>query len=261
MAIPSGALNVFHTDFRGHGESELGPMEDLTIETLAHDLAAFLDHLELRDAVVGGISMGAAAALRFAVHYPDRCRALILCRPAWDDGPMSAEAREIFGLLSVFLSAEDWPSSAIRSLADNAVFNAIQAQCPDAAKSLRGQLQTVLDQPQSRERAIARMMTLPFSRGLPDAASSSRLARCPALILAAEGDPIHPFDFARRLAQALPVCQFVRIAPKSALDDRPHIEEVDRAIGEFLRSEMLRQAPSNISSDRWFINPDGSRVA
>src|SRR4051794_22749733 len=66
--IPAEALNIFHADFRGHGESELGPVENLSVATLGRDLAALLDHLELQAAVVGGISMGAAAALRFAVQ-------------------------------------------------------------------------------------------------------------------------------------------------------------------------------------------------
>lgn len=237
--IPPGALSIFHSDFRAHGDSELGPVDELSIQTLASDLAAFLDHLGLRDAVVGGISMGAAAALRFAAQYPKRCQALILCRPAWDHGPMSPEARRAFALLADLLAADDWQLSASRSLEESEILKAIQRQCPDAAKSLRGQLQSVLDRPEDRRRAIARMSTLPFSCGLPAGASAFAQVRCPALILAAEGDPIHPFTFARSLAQSLPVCRLVTIEPKSALDDRPHINEVDRAIGEFLFSETL----------------------
>jgi hypothetical protein len=59
------------------------------------------------------------------------------------------------------------------------------------------------------------------------------------LILAAEGDPAHPFECAARLAQLLPNARLIQIAPKSSIDDRPHLEEVDRTIGEFLRSRLL----------------------
>jgi len=43
--IPAGMLDIFHADFRGHGQSELGRAEDLSIATLGLDLAALLDHL------------------------------------------------------------------------------------------------------------------------------------------------------------------------------------------------------------------------
>ena len=42
-----------------------------------------LDHLGVRRAVVGGISLGAVIALRLAVHYPERVSELIIARPAW----------------------------------------------------------------------------------------------------------------------------------------------------------------------------------
>ena len=198
--------------------------------------------------------MGAAAALRFAVEYPERCRALILCRPAWTHGPMSLDARRIFALLADLLSAGDWRSSACRELMRSDALRSIEAACPDSAKSVRGQLQAVLDHPESRERAIARLRTLPFSNGLADASASLATVRCPTLILAAGGDPIHPFDYARFLAKSLSNCRLERIAPKSASDDKPHLQEVDRIVGEFLRSQIPRHhIASNRVSGEWHV--------
>jgi 3-oxoadipate enol-lactonase len=42
-----------------------------------------MDHLEIRQAYVGGLSMGGMIAMRFALKYPERVRALLLC----DTGP------------------------------------------------------------------------------------------------------------------------------------------------------------------------------
>jgi pimeloyl-ACP methyl ester carboxylesterase len=236
--LAAGALNIFHADFRGHGQSDLGPLEDLSIATLATDIAALLDHLELRDAIVGGISMGAAAALRFAVQQPERCRALILCRPAWDDGPMSVAARHAYALIADLLAAEDWQASAISTLEQSDILRTIEASCPDAAKSLRGQVQSVLSCPESRKSAIARLRRLPLSRGLEDRGDSLALVSCPTLILAAEGDPIHPIECAHHLGRLLPNCCFKQIDPKSPLDDRPHLQEVDHAIGDIVRAHL-----------------------
>ena len=236
--IPAEALNIFHADFRGHGQSELGPVESLSIATLACDLAALLDHLELQDVIVGGISLGAAVALRLAVEHPDRCRALVLSRPAWTAGPMTARAREAYALAADLLAADDWRYSALDALEQSDILQSLDVLSPDAAKSLRGQVQSVLNSPQMRDYAIARLRHLPSSRGLDDQGECLSRVRCPTLILATEGDPIHPFDYACFLNQALPNCRLVQIAPKSALDDKPHLEEVDREIGAFLRSQL-----------------------
>lgn len=239
LGIPANALNIFHTDFRGHGQSELGPVEGLSIATLASDLAALLDHLGLQDAIVGGISLGAAAALRFAIEHPHRCRALIVSRPAWAAGQMNARARQAYALVADLLAADDWRSSAFSALVQSDIFQSLKAVCPDAAKSLRGQVQSVLNSPEMRDHAIARLRQLPSSTGLGDEGRSLSLVRCPTLILAAEGDPFHPFDYACFLAKALQNCRLVRITPKSALDDRPHLEEVDKEIGRFLQAQLV----------------------
>ena len=236
--IPVGALDILHADFRGHGQSEFGRAEDLSIATLGLDLAALLDHLELEDAIVGGISMGAAAAVRLAVQCPERVRALILCRPAWADGPMSLEARQAYALIADPLAAEDWRSSAMQAFEQSDNLRSIEAVCPDAAKSLRGQVHSALKDPEIRESAIVRLRCLPTSRGLDDEGEGLATVQCPALVLAAEGDPVHPLECARKLARLLPNSRLIQIAPKSPIDDKPHLEEVDRIIGEFLCSHF-----------------------
>jgi len=236
--IPVGALDILHADFRGHGQSEFGRAEDLSIATLGLDLAALLDHLELEDAIVGGISMGAAAAVRLAVQCPERVRALILCRPAWADGPMSLEARQAYALIADLLAAEDWRWSAMQAFEQSANLRSIEAVCPDAAKSLRGQVHSALKDPEIRESAIVRLRCLPTSRGLDDEGEGLATVQCPALVLAAEGDPVHPLECARKLARLLPNSRLIQIAPKSPIDDKPHLEEVDRIIGEFLCSHF-----------------------
>ena len=49
----------------------------------ADDVLAFADLRGVERFVVGGISMGAAIALRIAVRHPERVSGLVLARPAW----------------------------------------------------------------------------------------------------------------------------------------------------------------------------------
>ena len=86
-------FGLLSMDFRGHGETRpLGPPEKIGMAAMADDLLTFLDHLGIDQAVVGGISMGAAVALHLALWFPHRVRALILSRPCWLDSPLPANA-------------------------------------------------------------------------------------------------------------------------------------------------------------------------
>lgn len=68
---------------RGHGRSQSGGLDRLSIETFANDVAAYVEANLDVPVIIGGISMGAAISLRLAVKRPDLVRALVLARPAW----------------------------------------------------------------------------------------------------------------------------------------------------------------------------------
>lgn len=68
-------------DLRGSGRSLYAG--ELSWDRLADDVAELLTHLGLERAVVGGVSMGSAVALRFALRHPRRLNALILMSPVY----------------------------------------------------------------------------------------------------------------------------------------------------------------------------------
>jgi len=80
-------------DARGHWRSE-SPREPRAYsqEIAAADLGALLDHLGVKKAIVGGLSMGGVVAMAFYQRQPERVRALILA----DTGPgfKNPQARE-----------------------------------------------------------------------------------------------------------------------------------------------------------------------
>ncbi|HWC13454.1 MAG TPA: alpha/beta fold hydrolase [Actinomycetota bacterium] len=63
-------------DNRGIGRSR-GPLVS-TIDEMANDTVRLMDHLQLDDAVLFGMSMGGTIAQRVALDHPDRVKALIL---------------------------------------------------------------------------------------------------------------------------------------------------------------------------------------
>jgi pimeloyl-ACP methyl ester carboxylesterase len=73
---------------RGHGDASRPP-GGYRARDFAADLAALLDALDIRQAVIVGHCMGGYVAQRFAVDHPDRTRGLVLAatRSTWYDHP------------------------------------------------------------------------------------------------------------------------------------------------------------------------------
>jgi len=69
-------FRVINVEVRGHGESTAPA--DFTLEDLAEDWRAILDAEGVDDVAIAGLSMGGMTAMRFALRYPERVRALAL---------------------------------------------------------------------------------------------------------------------------------------------------------------------------------------
>jgi pimeloyl-ACP methyl ester carboxylesterase len=82
---------IVRYDARGHARSEApAAASAYSPETFADDVGRVLDEVGAEAAVVGGLSMGAGSALRFALAHPTRVRGLVLMAfPAGADEPGS----------------------------------------------------------------------------------------------------------------------------------------------------------------------------
>lgn len=74
----AGDFAIVVYDKRGHGLSGLGSAPD-AIETHAADLAGLLDHLNVRGAIVCGLSIGGLITLALWRDRPELVRAMVLC--------------------------------------------------------------------------------------------------------------------------------------------------------------------------------------
>ena len=73
----SDRYRVIALDTRGHGKSPRGT-KPFTIEQFSCDLYDFMESLEIASAVILGFSDGANIAMKFAIKYPNKVKALIL---------------------------------------------------------------------------------------------------------------------------------------------------------------------------------------
>lgn len=77
LAHLPASQRAFAVSQRGHGHSSR-PADDYTIPAMAADVRAFLDAMDIRQAIVAGHSMGSMVAQQFAVDHPDRLAGLVL---------------------------------------------------------------------------------------------------------------------------------------------------------------------------------------
>jgi pimeloyl-ACP methyl ester carboxylesterase len=229
-------LRLAAFDFRAHGRTPLGDPQKLRLDKFADDLAAFMDHLQVERAVLGGISMGAAVALNAALRYPERCIALVLSRPAWLDGSMCATAIAAYTEAVKCLKEQPSPESALQKLENSDIYRAVLRLSADAGKSLLGQVRCVVSDPSLRAAALARLHYLPSGQPGVDLASAAAV-NVPTLVLATPNDPIHPSSYAQSLAATIPGALYVELAPKE-LDDGPHLQEVNAHVLRFLNSVL-----------------------
>lgn len=223
---PAG-VRFLSFDARAHGETQpLGDPPKLNFNSFANDALALLDHLELTQAIVGGISMGAGIALNFTLRFPQRVRGLILSRPAWLDAPMpdNLQAYVYAGELLRQHGVEEGQAK----FKDSAIYNQYAENSPAVAISLLGQF----DSPLAQERA-ARLELIPKDAPSLDAKSWATI-NVPVLVIATEQDPPHPLEYAQKLAEAIPNAQLKTITPKS-VNAEQHLNEAQAAIGAFLQ--------------------------
>lgn len=230
---PPAGVRLLAFDARGHGQTQpLGNPDGLCFRAFGEDLRAFLDHRGVERAVVGGISMGAALALHFALRWPERTLGLVLSRPAWLEAPCPWNVR-MFTLVAGLIRQHGAKAGLIE-FQRSPEYHDTLALWPDVAASLCLQFQ----HPRAEETA-AKLERLIRDTPHPDRRAWAGV-RVPALVLGNQRDPVHPFEYAEALAGAIPDARLVEITPKGVSLER-HGADVQRAVGEFLEVNFLRR--------------------
>lgn len=214
---------------RGHGASPRGG--DYTIAAFAGDVAALAKTLP-GPVPIGGISMGAAIALRLAVICPGLVRALILIRPAWVTGaapPNMAPNAEVGRLLATL------PQDAARAaFLAGPIGTRLAEEAPDNLASLTG----MFDRAPVADTAHLLRAISADGPGVTEAQLAA--LDLPVLVCATGRDAVHPLDLAHHVAALIPGARFVELPPK-ATDKPAHLAALHVALSEFL--EELQPCP------------------
>ena len=222
--FPEAGLRRLTLECRSHGKSEAGDPARFSIMGFADDTAAFAASRGVERYAVGGISMGAAIALRIAVRHPDRVSALIIGRPAWIAGTLPDNIKPI-AELAEYVARRDRNGFV---------------QCATGRKMARGAPDNFASMLRNFDRPDAGVAAALLS----GVASSSpgvtleeiRKVRVPALVIGNGMDFIHPLPLAREIAGLIPGARLVELFPK-ALDKERHASEFRNALGQFLQEQ------------------------
>jgi 3-oxoadipate enol-lactonase len=102
-------------DNRGAGRSSI-PTQAFTLEDMADDAVAVLDHYGVRDAHIVGASMGGAIAQILAVKHPDRVRSLTLACTACRNLPWRSELLQHWADTANVRGLRQWADESARWL-------------------------------------------------------------------------------------------------------------------------------------------------
>ena len=195
-------------DFLGHGNSAK-PLDarEHRIDFLAEQALGCLDHLGFDKALVGGVSLGANAALMLAASAPERCAGLFLEMPVMEHSTNFAG--------SVFLPlvfASDHLRWAMRPFAR--LMRRLPRPRWEAAASV---LNTLSTEPEVINVVMHGFLVGPI---VPPAAARRQLDM-PALIVGHRWDSLHELRDARALAEELPRSRLITARSILELRTRP----------------------------------------
>lgn len=211
---------------RGHARSD--SPEDPARYSFSHwvaDLRAVLDRLRLRTAHVGGLSLGAGIATRFALRYPGRVRSLVVTNSSSAAGlPLPVES-----LLMRARSIEITLTKGMDAMAEFAM-----AANPNVAARV------ALD-PSAREEFYAyyrRLTPIGYANSLRALLAMDHITadlprlRMPVLLIGGDRDPsLEPMKVVHRKVRG---SKLVVLSPASHFANRDQPEAWNRTVLEFL---------------------------
>lgn len=212
-----GTRVFFH--FRSHGRSAAA-FTGWDYDHTADELLAVADHFGATRAL--GVSMGAGAILRALLRDPSRFERAVLVIPAVIDSPRNSAGAQRYALMADASARKD--AEPIRTQ--------LRAELPprvrhDAAAQAWVEQQTEVFLAPGMAQALR---DLPSAVPVPNIADLRALT-LPVLVLAQEGDAVHPVSSARRLVEHLPNARLEVFDEDGLLWG--HRTEVRRIVGKF----------------------------
>jgi len=188
-------FRLLRYDTRGHGQSSASP-GPYSIEQLAKDVVALLDHLDLDRVYFCGLSMGGMIGMWLAVNAPERLNKLVLCNTGAKIGTLEAWNARIEAVLKNGMKSvapavvERWFTPAFRQKFPEIISNTlkmIEEANPDGYSACCAAIRDC----DYRQQVAA--------------------IRTPTLVISGANDPATPPADGRFLAQQVPGSRYIEL--------------------------------------------------
>jgi 3-oxoadipate enol-lactonase len=213
--LPPQGFFLIAPDVRGHGRSS--PVETFELQDCARDIAEILDHLEIPQATVAGVSMGGVIVQQFTCDFPDRLDRLVVS----DSFSEIRTLMEKLAAWSNWLTLKLWPS-----LFSRAFEMAYRQPHMEQARDYFHEVFQEMD-PQQVLQARVALNHFDIIDRLPAVDS-------PALVVVGDQFGAFAINMARKTADALPNAAFQVLEGGADPSNLTVPDEFDRAILDFL---------------------------
>ena len=196
-------------DFRGFGES--APAEPFTIDRYADDVAALLDEIGVRRAIVVGLSMGGYVAFSLWRRHAPRLRGLVLAdtRAAADSPDTRQRRHELMTLAR---------RAGAGAVADRQIFGLLGK----STLELRPEIERAVHAIAASASVDGIVGGLEAMLGRPDSTSTLATLTIPTLIVVGDEDVVTPAKEARAMHAAIRGSRFELLA------NAGHLSSVER---------------------------------
>jgi pimeloyl-ACP methyl ester carboxylesterase len=182
-------------------------VDAFSIAAFADDVAAAIAATSRQPVIAGGISMGAAIAMRLACTRPELVKALVIARPAWTFAPAPANMTPNLEVGRIL--ARPPQAGEVEDFLASPTARRLAAEAPDNLASLTGFFRRM-------PRAVTAELLTRISLDGPGMTEAQLAALdLPTLVIGHEEDVVHPMAHAHALASVIPGARLVEIPPKT----------------------------------------------
>ncbi len=217
-------FRVIAYDLRGFGNSTIGNSNG-SIDLFADDLVHFMNKLEIKRAIVCGLSMGGYILLNAIVRYPQRFEAIILC-----DTQCIADSKE--GKENRKKSISEILAGNLNAFTDGFISKVFSEKSLQTKGDIVEKVRSTIFS--TKTESIAKTLRILAERE----ESCSTLPRiiCPTLILCGREDAITPIAQAEILHGAISYSQLEIIEDAGHLSNLEQPDKFNKHIFDFISS-------------------------
>jgi pimeloyl-ACP methyl ester carboxylesterase len=213
-------------DLRGFGPG-VWPAAAASMDDIAADVAAFMDALEIDNAVIGGLSMGGYVTMALYRAAPERFTAMVLANTK--AGPDNEEGRAARDKMAA-LVRRDGPPAVADQMIPKLLGTTSHHARPYLAPLVRRLIET------NTTEGIAGAIHALKER--PDSMPTLERSAVPALVITGEEDAIIPVSESEAMARAISRVQLVVLHAAGHLSSLEVPGDFSEALGNFLRANL-----------------------